>query len=387
MLLIYSSTHTRPPLHTDLVDEEDADALAHILFPPLRPDRESLNALLGQVGAVKGTVAFAASFAPSPNPFHHIITKKKHTLVFHPRGTDTHLVLVRPPSTEPHAQIEHALERAWDAFALVFGPDPWDVPGAVDWWSRWTYQVGEVRHWIAGDDAHTDVRRATGDVAQVLERIGKHVGALTEALVVAAYALTSRQTTYTSRPHEGALLQHLRDLLPSAARTPSPTPATTTAKYPALGLGAVAKPSDRPDKAPGGRWPSLGIPGFGRASTPKPASSTPPPPAKTSSTVSAWLGFSTPTPREQPRPAPPAEGNPPQVVAGQMGDLDDALSEDIHAPPPVTSLEWRVEQVWLCPAATEEDAEESEVPRRYALAYTIVSPPHSAEEREKLMGF
>jgi hypothetical protein len=64
-----------------------------------------------------------------------------------------------------------------------------------------------------------------------------------------------------------------------------------------------------------------------------------------------------------------------------MEDLEDALSEDIHTR--ALPSAWRAEHVWLRPAAEEEDLGGTEVPRRHALAYTIVSPPHSPEESGK----
>ncbi|KAI5454576.1 hypothetical protein NCC49_003470 [Naganishia albida] len=412
-LLVYSPTHTRTPApaHLDLVDTEDADALSHILFPPLRADNEFLNALLSHVGAVKGTIAFADSFGPLLNAFHHIVSKKKHTVVFHPCGTDTHLVLALPPLTEPKPQIEQTLVGAWEEFRLRYGPEPWDDERAVNWWTAWRYQGMGLRQWIAASDRDMDVRPPPEDIARDLERIGNALEKIfTDVKVVSTVVLSAgTTTTYASSACGGGggggevLVRHLWRLYDASTQAPERTPSApaaaaqaTPSRWPTLGFSAAAAGTGRPSdgtgnksstSSSGGRWPSLSIPGFSRSSTPDATFSLTTASRQPSNARTTWLGLSSST---SPVPADLAPARRttttavvvPRVVAStHLEDLDDALAEDIHASG--EKAEWRVEEVWLpSPSVQASDvipgALASSVDRgksrglaRHALVYTV----------------
>jgi hypothetical protein len=540
-LTIYNPTLTRlthPPPHLDLIDTEDADSLAQILFPPLTPHKQTLNALLGHVGAVKGTIAFAESFETSSSRFHHVITARKRTTVYRPRGTATCLVLVRPVGEQ--RGVERELGAAWEGFLLRFGggrgddaersekklsserseqklsfersehqvredraqreestsearreclpsaarsksehsektsseqgenteqsdssehsenhiratreestsaarreclpsaarsksehsekassehsehhsqpereasrnkgeetrakiettsaprnpahsENPWDLPGASDYWGELDFTETGVRRWIADGETDIDVSPASEGIARRMEMLQNAITNLTHSTCTATYTVTPPLIYTHGTAPSSALTSHLMHLHPAKRdrrRSPSPSAPTPAhaPKWTTLGLGPGPIKSSS-----GGRWPSLSIPGLSRS-----ADASPPPPAKPSSAtgkttssnnLASWFGFSSTPP---PPPTTTAPHDPPKIASMHLEDLDDALAEDIIALP--RPLAWQAEDVWLPPSplievndtdpvdSTTDGAEESRRLKRHALAYTVVCP-------------
>lgn len=360
-LLVLAPTRTsatHPPPHAALVDPEDADALARVLFPPLEPDAAALNRLLGRIGTAAGTVAFAQSLAPGEGAFHHVTCRNKRTVVFSPPGVDTVLVLTLDAGTEPQGQIERAIDVAWSRFRLLFGPDAWDSSAACDWWQQWTARDLETRAWIAGSDAASlDVLAPPDALTAHLQNLQTAVTSATRSPSPAAYAV-ALPTVYHHGPSPAPLIHHLIHLV--SPPTPPPTPAAPTpgthhaSKWTTLHLGSGAA-------SPTTRWPSLSLPTLSR-----PPSTHPPPPAKG---LASWLGFTTPA-STHPDPAPRRPS--PQVASIDLPGLDDALAD---AEPPPARAEWHVQHVWVTPEPIRSPGSHAAM-QRYVLAYTI--PPYPA---------
>lgn len=401
MLIIFNPTRTAasyPPTTAarDLVDPEDWDELAQILYP-LPTTKDELNLVLGTMGTAKGVMAFAQLLAHDGTPrsvFHSIKTAKKRTVIYQPRE-NTYLLVVFPADKDvPEPMIQETICTAWDTATLLFGPEPWNE-SASKWWTEFEGRVARpaqqpaMKAWVSGGvvaDFETDNGHHDEGVTAQLEAFQDLVaGSL--APVTASYAIclpestdvtmdrnpTVYQTPSTARPTYKPLIQHLLDLLHTAQ---PPVPATPISR------NRQRSPSAEKPHHQASKWTTLSL-GTGislfpssRSTTPSAptASSVPPEPDPKPKGIASWFGLGSSTPASQDRPAIPEDPVP--ITSVDVPALDEALGS---AQP--LDVRWQVQEVFLPDAETDaagagdEEREGAEELVRKVLAYTIVSPP------------
>ncbi|GHJ85585.1 hypothetical protein NliqN6_1987 [Naganishia liquefaciens] len=400
VLVLFDPTRTartHPPVNACLVDPDDVDELAQVLYPR-SDDKHAINHILGIMGTAKGVMAFARSVAHDDDitsAFHCVTTTQKRTVIFRSRH-ETYLVAVFAADKDiPDAVIKDAVRAAWDAATLLFGAEPWSE-AASEWWRRWEARVhesglnrGGLPAWISGGDLGDtetlDFAEASNEVADQLATLQDETARSTGCDAISCYAIALQPNSTTVRfgarlgqtppsAAHPALNHYLIDLIQSAQppiravptgrdRTRSASPDKSThhaSKWTTLSLGAASIPF----------FPS------GSRQTPHPPPATTPK-AKGNS-IASWLGFgmsNIPSP-DQP-PSIDVTSNDkfdPRTTTLNVPVLDEAL----ETPEPMRT-HWQVQPVFLF-SPTEvlspqsDDAESSERGlRKCAMAYTIHS--------------
>lgn len=389
---------THPPVYARLVDPDDADELAQVLYP-LPDDKHAINRILSTMGSAKGVMAFAQSVAHSSTKdgaFHIVTTTKKRTVLFRPRD-ETYLLAVFPADKDtPDAVLKDTVRAAWDTATLLFGLEPW-LGDASEWWARWEAHIldnGPSRRglpaWISGGEVSDAM---TLEYAETPDEVVGHFTALRECVSSSAdcdattcYAvnLTANSTnTLTNTtiyqnpptPIYPTLTHHLIDLIHSFQ---PPTPSLPAARDRTRSPASHPRPDKPAHQA--SKWTTLslstgGIPFLPSASR----QSSQPAPAKTASKangkgIASWLGFGSSVislAEEPPTDVASKDNTVPEITTLDEPALDEALVTQ----QPI-DIRWHAQCVFLPTVPPDAKLDEETMPerplRKYALAYTIV---------------
>lgn len=404
VLILFDPTRTaaaHPPHNAHLVDPDDADELAQVLYP-LPADKHAINRILGTMGTAKGVMAFTRSLAHTDNndscgAFHCITTAKKRTGIFRPRE-ETYLLAVFPADRDiPDAAIEDTVRTAWNTATLLFGPEPW-CSEASKWWTRWETRNlqgspnrGGLTRWISGgsgaDVVVIDVADTTEEIALPLASLQDQVAKATECVLTSAYAITltpsptgthTETTIHQTTPSSSLtpLIHHLIDLIQSA-QPPSPSLPSTRNR-----TRSSQPVSDKPHHQ-SSKWTTLSLGTGTLPFLPSPRHAPPVPDSESKGKgkgIASWLGFGpSPTPSQPVVSTNVAtDDTAPVVTTLDVPALDEAL---VTSQP--LDIRWHVQSVYLPriegdddEVSSDADGEQVEGPlRRCVLAYMIVRPP------------
>ena len=409
VLIFFDPTRTaatHQPLNAHLVDPEDADELAQVIYP-LPDDKHAINRILGTMGSAKGVMAFAQSVAHSSTgtgAFHVVTTTKKRTVLFRPRD-ETYLLAVFPADKDtpdkdtPDAVLKDTVHAAWDTATLLFGSEPW-LGDANEWWARWEAHILDngpngrgLSAWISSaelSDAETrEYADATDEVAGHFTTLRERVSSSTGREAASCYAINftansanilTKTTIYQNPPFSiyPTLIHHLLDLIHSSQ---PPTPSLTATRD-CTRSSTPTYVADKPTYH-ASKWTTLslgtgGIP-FLPSAFRQSSHSTPQTESKAKgNSITSWLSFGS-SAVSPPKDPPTNTSNDNRVP--RISTLDAPALNEALVTPQAIDVRWHVQPVFLptVPNALDAPSDDEERPekalQRYTLAYTIVRLP------------